>query len=223
MLQKIALKDKIDESREFATRIQSALYAAPAKTNPAAKNRGIKKAPFIGASMELTIASVRSRTVITTVAGSGIYGPAGDNGPAADAELIRDDTGAVLLSTTLALPAMGHTSFNLAPTYSLTAGIRGTVEFDTPSGGQIGVLGLRFESGRRILLGSGAGEIAGEDSLAYARIPDQPGRRGSLHSTSTSWAAFRAQYTMPVGCTRATLPIRSACVRNEPWRRKRTA
>jgi sugar lactone lactonase YvrE len=58
--------------------------------------------------------------------------------------VIHDDTGAVLLSATTSLPAMGHTSFDLAGTYALTAGKRGTVEFDTPSGGQISVLGLRF-------------------------------------------------------------------------------
>ena len=61
VLQKIAVKDKIDESREFATRIQTALYAVSTKTNVAAKNRGIKKAPFvvlIGASMPSVLAEI---------------------------------------------------------------------------------------------------------------------------------------------------------------------
>ena len=35
LLQKIALKDKIDESREFATRMQTSLYGLSAKGNPA--------------------------------------------------------------------------------------------------------------------------------------------------------------------------------------------
>ena len=61
LLQKIALKDKIDESREFATRIESSLYGVSAKSNPAAKNRGVKKAPFvvlIGASMPSVLAEI---------------------------------------------------------------------------------------------------------------------------------------------------------------------
>ena len=54
LLQKIALKDKIDESREFASRVNGALYKS--WYNPAAnvRNRGVKRAPFvvlIGANM----------------------------------------------------------------------------------------------------------------------------------------------------------------------------
>ena len=37
LLQKIALKDKIDESREFATRIESSLYGLSSKSNPTRK------------------------------------------------------------------------------------------------------------------------------------------------------------------------------------------
>ena len=53
LLQKIALQDKIDESREFAMRVNAALYRVwgPVGTT---RNRGVKKAPFvvlIGASM----------------------------------------------------------------------------------------------------------------------------------------------------------------------------
>ncbi|HWZ32684.1 MAG TPA: N-acetylmuramoyl-L-alanine amidase [Bryobacteraceae bacterium] len=61
LLQKIALKDKIDESREFATRIESSLYGLSSKSNPTAKNRGVKKAPFvvlIGASMPSVLAEI---------------------------------------------------------------------------------------------------------------------------------------------------------------------
>ena len=60
---------------------------------------------------------------------------------------IRDDTGAVIVSDTITLPAMGHTSFNLTDRYaSMTAQRRGTLEFRTPSAGQISVLGLRFNA-----------------------------------------------------------------------------
>lgn len=61
LLQKIALKDKIDESREFATRVQTSLYGFSSRANHGAKNRGIKKAPFvvlIGASMPSVLAEI---------------------------------------------------------------------------------------------------------------------------------------------------------------------
>jgi N-acetylmuramoyl-L-alanine amidase len=61
VLAKIALKDKIDESREFATRLQAALHAANSKRSGAARNRGIKKAPFvvlIGAQMPSVLAEI---------------------------------------------------------------------------------------------------------------------------------------------------------------------
>jgi N-acetylmuramoyl-L-alanine amidase len=60
VLEKIALKDKIDESREFASRLQTSLYTLT-KTNVPAKNRGIKKAPFvvlIGAQMPSVLAEI---------------------------------------------------------------------------------------------------------------------------------------------------------------------
>jgi hypothetical protein len=56
---------------------------------------------------------------------------------------IRDYTGAVILSSALTLPATGHTSFVLADRYgSITARQRGTVEFRSPSPGQISVIGV---------------------------------------------------------------------------------
>jgi len=57
--------------------------------------------------------------------------------------IIRDDSGAMIGTEMINVPALGHTSFTLSSTYAVTAGIRGTVEFDTPAGGQINVLGLR--------------------------------------------------------------------------------
>jgi len=61
LLEKIALKDKIDESREFATRLQSSLSTLETKGNTGAKNRGLKKAPFIvliGANMPSVLAEI---------------------------------------------------------------------------------------------------------------------------------------------------------------------
>ena len=60
VLEKIALKDKIDESREFASRLQTSLYTLT-KASTATKNRGIKKAPFvvlIGAQMPSVLAEI---------------------------------------------------------------------------------------------------------------------------------------------------------------------
>lgn len=61
LLEKIALRDKIDESREFATRLQTSLSTLETKGNTAAKNRGLKKAPFIvliGATMPSVLAEI---------------------------------------------------------------------------------------------------------------------------------------------------------------------
>ncbi len=57
--------------------------------------------------------------------------------------IIRDDTGSQIGVATVNLAAKNHTSFMLNQQYQVTAGKRGTIEFDTPIGGQITVLGLR--------------------------------------------------------------------------------
>jgi len=62
--------------------------------------------------------------------------------------LIRDDNGNLLQSTTISLAAQGHTSFDLVSRFGgLVSQRRGTLEFQTPAGGQISVLGLRFPPG----------------------------------------------------------------------------
>jgi hypothetical protein len=58
--------------------------------------------------------------------------------------VIRDDSGTVIETTTLVIIPGDHRSFVLPTQYPVTANIRGTIEFDTPMGGQISVLGLRF-------------------------------------------------------------------------------
>jgi N-acetylmuramoyl-L-alanine amidase len=60
LVQKIALKEKVQESREFAATVQTALYAGLGRSR-GLKNRGVKKAPFvvlIGASMPSVLAEV---------------------------------------------------------------------------------------------------------------------------------------------------------------------
>lgn len=56
--------------------------------------------------------------------------------------VLRDDTGAVLDTTTINIGARGHVSFLLYQKYASTINKRGTVEFDTPAGGQISALGI---------------------------------------------------------------------------------
>jgi N-acetylmuramoyl-L-alanine amidase len=61
LVKKIALKEKIEESREFATNVQESLYGGLALRNAGVRNRGIKKAPFIvliGANMPSILAEI---------------------------------------------------------------------------------------------------------------------------------------------------------------------
>jgi len=61
LVRKITLKDKIDESREFAADVDQGLYAGLRKGNPGLKDRGVKKAPFvvlIGAQMPSILAEI---------------------------------------------------------------------------------------------------------------------------------------------------------------------
>jgi hypothetical protein len=56
---------------------------------------------------------------------------------------VRDDTGAVIGSETLSLPAYGHTAYMATDHYPATAQGRGTIELKTPAGGQIATLAFR--------------------------------------------------------------------------------
>ncbi len=61
ILQRIGKQDKAKESRDFASRIQNSLYGYSLRNNSAAKNRGVKKAPFvvlIGATMPSILAEI---------------------------------------------------------------------------------------------------------------------------------------------------------------------
>jgi N-acetylmuramoyl-L-alanine amidase len=61
MIEKIALKDKADESREFASRVQAAMYADMLKANPQIQDRGVRRAPFvvlIGAAMPSVLSEI---------------------------------------------------------------------------------------------------------------------------------------------------------------------
>jgi N-acetylmuramoyl-L-alanine amidase len=61
LVKKIALKEKIEESREFAGDVQESLHSGLAVKSPAIRDRGVKKAPFIvliGANMPSILAEI---------------------------------------------------------------------------------------------------------------------------------------------------------------------
>jgi N-acetylmuramoyl-L-alanine amidase len=61
LVKKIALKEKIEESREFAWDVQESLHSGLATKSPAIRDRGVKKAPFIvliGANMPSILAEI---------------------------------------------------------------------------------------------------------------------------------------------------------------------
>jgi hypothetical protein len=59
--------------------------------------------------------------------------------------IVRNETGAQIATDTTHLAPNGHSVFTLATDkYPMTANIRGTIEFDTPAGAQIGALAFRI-------------------------------------------------------------------------------
>ncbi len=61
LVKKIALKEKIEESREFAGDVQHSLHTGLATRSPGIRDRGVKKAPFIvliGANMPSILAEI---------------------------------------------------------------------------------------------------------------------------------------------------------------------
>lgn len=61
LLHRAVLKAKLEESREFAQRVQSALWSCSVKMNNKSRDRGVKQAPFvvlIGATMPSILAEI---------------------------------------------------------------------------------------------------------------------------------------------------------------------
>ena len=61
LIQQITRHDKAEESKEFAGRIQTSLYAFSSRGVPGSKNRGVRSAPFvvlIGANMPSVLAEI---------------------------------------------------------------------------------------------------------------------------------------------------------------------
>ncbi len=61
LVSKIALEEKIEESRDLATKVQARLHAGVSKHSSSIRNRGVRKAPFvvlIGAEMPAVLAEI---------------------------------------------------------------------------------------------------------------------------------------------------------------------
>jgi sugar lactone lactonase YvrE len=113
--------------------------------------------------------------------------------------VVRDDTGAVIPTKVSSIPldGSGHTSFMLNdPTegFPEIEGKRGTVEFDTPTGGQISVLGLRA-NGKAITTLPVLAQV-GTTGGAFAHVASGGGWETSftLVNTGSSAAPFTLHF-----------------------------
>ncbi|MEQ1884250.1 MAG: FG-GAP-like repeat-containing protein [Bryobacteraceae bacterium] len=70
----------------------------------------------------------------------------GGGAPATVSITIRSDTGSLIQTGSIDLPAQGHRSFLLADVFPGTKSRRGTVEFGVPLGRGVGIIGLRAKS-----------------------------------------------------------------------------
>src|SRR3954453_1975720 len=61
LLHKVMIGDKVEESKEFAARVQGALYAFSARNFPGTRDRGVKKAPFV------VLAGAKSPSVLVEI------------------------------------------------------------------------------------------------------------------------------------------------------------
>jgi hypothetical protein len=81
----------------------------------------------------------------TSGTATGIAVNAVSTGPVNVPVVVRDDTGAQIASDTVTLAPNGHYAFTLGTDrYPAALTIRGTIEFGTPAGAQIGALGIRI-------------------------------------------------------------------------------
>jgi hypothetical protein len=141
--------------------------------------------------------------------------------------VLRDDTGAQIGSPLpITLSSNEHKSFVLSSQFPATANKRGTIEFDTPPGGQISVLGIRFTPPNNALttipalanVGTGGGSIAhlaaGGDGWQTTFVLVNTG----ISATSATLSFFNDQtgfplslpLSFPQGGTAITVPAYTA-------------
>lgn len=144
--------------------------------------------------------------------GGVVLGAAIENLPTQAASVgivIRDDTGALLATDSIPMDAQGHKSFVLPTQYPVTANIRGTIEFDTPPGGQISVLGIRATP-----LGAGFTmttvpplDLIGTNGGSFAHIASGTGWQTTFVLVNTGAAAAQATLNFFSDVTGAPLPL----------------
>src|SRR5258708_19086764 len=89
--------------------------------------------------------------------------------------VVRDDTGAQIGTDNISLSANGHYAFTLVvDKYPATAGIRGTIEFGTPSGGRIGVLGIRIPPAHTLTTLPAFAKYPAPPVSSFVRAPSAP-------------------------------------------------
>ena len=86
---------------------------------------------------------IYDNTSLVNTLGTGVAIANGANQPTSVPFIANDDTGTLIASGSVYVPALGHTAFTLSDQYQTTAGKRGTLTFTRPPQGQIGVLGIR--------------------------------------------------------------------------------
>ena len=121
--------------------------------------------------------------------------------------VLRNDAGAPIGNGTLSLAGKAHTSFVMSDQFPATAHIRGTAEFDTPVGGQISLLGIRF-SGANALTTIPVLTYPGTSRGSIAHIASGNGWTTTfvLVNTGTSGANVHLNFVADNGSP-LTLPI----------------
>ncbi|MGA2435295.1 MAG: hypothetical protein ABSG25_08420, partial [Bryobacteraceae bacterium] len=117
--------------------------------------------------------------------------------PANAGVIIRDSTGAQIGTGSISLAAKGHNSFMLTDAtdgFPITAGKLGTIEFDTPQGGQISVLGLRANGNALTSLPVLANVGTGGGTFPHIAVGGDWQTVFTFVNTGTSSASFQLNF-----------------------------
>ncbi len=121
--------------------------------------------------------------------------------------ILRNDAGGQIGTGTVLLAGNAHTSFVMASQFPATANIRGTAEFDTPTGGQISLLGIRFSAANALTtIPVLANVVPGGGSIAHIASGNGWTTTFVLVNTGTSGAAVHLGFFADNGSP-LSLPI----------------
>jgi len=109
--------------------------------------------------------------------------------------IIRDDTGLIIGTGSLTIPASGHTSFVLTDKFPATVKTTGTVEFQTPLDRRISVIGIRFPPGGRFTtIPVVSTSDPGGGSMAHLTVGDGWSTTVELINFSASFAQSHVKF-----------------------------